>query len=275
MEVADPLVAFLDRLSGAATALLALDYDGTLAPFRADRDRAVPLPGVTQALDGIRRETATRLVIVSGRPCTVLTRLLGLDPAPEMWGSHGWEHRLPDGRQETAPLPPVASAAARQIAERLATAGFGDLLERKASGVALHWRGVDPDRAASARGAAERLWDLLPDAHGPLQLLAFDHGIEFRGVGRNKGTAMRALLDEVPPGTPVAYLGDDLTDEDAFTALPDGAVGVLVAAAPRPTRATARLASPAEVLGFLERWRRAARPPASRVPQSPEARRHA
>jgi trehalose 6-phosphate phosphatase len=258
MGGADPITAFLDRLASTSAALLALDYDGTLAPFRIERDQAVPLPGVADALDGIRRETATRVVIVSGRSSAAVAQLLGLDPAPEIWGSHGWERRLPDGRHEIAPLPPAARVAVEQIAHSLADNGFEDLMERKASGVALHWRGVDPGRAAAARAAAAELWDALPDAHGPLTLLAFNHGIEFRGTGHDKGTAMRTLLGEVPPETAVAYVGDDLTDEDAFTALQDVGLGVLVAATPRSTRAIARLASSMEVLKFLERWRRAA-----------------
>jgi trehalose-phosphatase len=182
---------------------------------------------------------------------------------------------MPDGHQETAPLPPAARAAVRHIEGQLMAGGFADLVERKASGVALHWRGLDPERAASARAAAERLWDALPDAQGALRLLAFDHGMEFRGAGRDKGTAMRTLLEEAAPGTAAAYLGDDLTDEDAFAALAGAGLGVLVAATPRPTRAAARVDSPAAALAFLERWRSAARPPAPGVPRPPEARRHA
>jgi trehalose 6-phosphate phosphatase len=268
MSLTDPIDAFLRRLPGAPAALLALDYDGTLAPFRVERDRATPLPGMREALDAIRRETTTRLVIVSGRPCAILVRLLGLDPAPEVWGSHGWEHRLADGSQENEPLPPVAQAAATALERALVAGGFDDLLERKASGVALHWRGVPPERAAAARAAVERVWETQPAAHGPLQLLAFDNGVEIRGAGRDKGTALRSLLGTMRPDAAVAYAGDDLTDEDAFAALPAGGLGVLVAAVPRATRATARVSAPADLLGVLERWRRVAAPRPASAPRA-------
>jgi trehalose 6-phosphate phosphatase len=269
--VPDPIAVLFDRLAGAASAVLALDYDGTLAPFRVERDEASPLPGVADVLDGIRRGTATRVVIVSGRPCADVARLLGLSPAPEIWGSHGWERSFPDGRHEITPLPPGARAPLEHIARALTEAGFGDLVERKPSGVALHWRGLDPARADAARGVAARLWDALPDAHGPLALLAFNHGTEFRAAGRDKGHAMRTLIEEAPPGTPVAYVGDDLTDEDAFAVVGPVGLGILVADAPRVTKAGARVDSPRAVLALLKRWRDAAPrrpgvPAASRPP---------
>ena len=83
--------------SGAPCALL-LDYDGTLAPFMPSYDQAVPFPGVRERLRGLQSAAGARTVLVTGRPCLDALRFLDLDPAPEIWGCHGGERRLPSGR---------------------------------------------------------------------------------------------------------------------------------------------------------------------------------
>ena len=82
----------------------------------------------------------------------------------------------------------------------------------------------------------------------------FDGGIEFRAQGTTKGSAVRTILSEVGEHTPVAYLGDDSTDEDAFRALGDRGLGVLVRREPRATAADLRISPPEELLDFLKRW---------------------
>jgi trehalose-6-phosphatase len=62
----------------------------------------------------------------------------------------------------------------------------------------------------------------------PMELLEFDGGIEMRMPGRDKGDAVRTILDEIGPEAPVAYLGDDATDERAFLALGTRGLSVLV-----------------------------------------------
>src|SRR5215813_10629982 len=94
-EGADVL-RFFERLRGQKKRALLLDYDGTLAPFRTQRDEAVPYPGIRGALSAIMKTCQTRLVVISGRSIADLAPLLGLSPCPEMWGSHGWERKLPD-----------------------------------------------------------------------------------------------------------------------------------------------------------------------------------
>jgi trehalose 6-phosphate phosphatase len=69
---------FFSRLSRASQRALLLDYDGTLAPFTPDRDRAVPYPGVPALLDGIRGQRNTRLVLITGRRAFEVASLLGM-----------------------------------------------------------------------------------------------------------------------------------------------------------------------------------------------------
>ncbi len=89
-----------------------------------------------------------------------------------------------------------------------------------------------------------------------LELKRFDGGLEFQIPGASKGVVIRRLLDEAEnSGGMTAYLGDDLTDEDAFEELEGQGLRVLVRPEYRKTRADVWLTPPAELLAFLERWR--------------------
>src|SRR2546429_9964529 len=98
--------SFLDRLRSASARVLLLDYDGTLAPFSADRNLAFPYPEVPDLLARIMAE-GTRVVLISGRPARELLLLSGIHPHPEIWGSHGLERLKPDGSYEFGVLPRV------------------------------------------------------------------------------------------------------------------------------------------------------------------------
>ena len=87
-----------------------------------------------------------------------------------------------------------------------------------------------------------------------LEYSEFDGGVELNIPGVNKGTAIKEIFSVYPNQTVGAYLGDDLTDEDAFKALPETAMGVLVRKEPRDTAAAVRITPPEELLAFLNRW---------------------
>ena len=114
-----------------------------------------------------------------------------------------------------------------------------------------------------ARGMETRrqvLLGWLPIAQRtPMELLEFDGGIEMRMPGRDKGDAVRTVLGEIGPEVPVAYFGDDLTDERAFLSL--GALGLSVLVRPerRETAAALWLRPPEDLRDFLTRWLQACR----------------
>lgn len=97
------LSKFFDCLAESTNPVLFLDYDGTLAPFSRERDRAFPYPGVTDCLNGIIGNGNTKLVLVSGRSVDDLISLIELGKLPEIWGSHGGERLSADGRYQIAP----------------------------------------------------------------------------------------------------------------------------------------------------------------------------
>ncbi len=246
---------FIARIAKAPARLLLLDYDGTLAPFRVKPEEARPYPEVLPVLREIMRRRATRVVIVSGRPAGELPPLLALEERPEIWGSHGWERLAPDGATEVQ-QPTPDERCALEAAEHAAAAAVacGARMERKLASIALHWRGLSGDAAQACRDAATGAWSGLTGA-GTLALLEFDGGLELRAPGCNKQHAVKAVLALTPSDAAIAYLGDDLTDEDAFRGVRARGVSVLVRNEFRPTAADLWLKPPEELVAFLRHWR--------------------
>jgi trehalose-phosphatase len=260
MKILEPgydLDRFFTTMSVASQRVLLLDYDGTLAPFRVARDQAVPYPGVRDLLDAILAAQHTRVVVISGRAIADLIPLLGLARVPEIWGTHGWERRWPDGTHEVAALHPAAAQGLVQARAWAEAQGLADRCEPKVASFALHWRGLAPEAIEALRAQVLAEWSPLAQATG-LAAHEFDGGIELRIPGCDKGVAARTILAEVGTGAAIAYLGDDLTDEDAFSVIKGTGLGVLVRAELRPTAAVVWLQPPDELLTFLDRWHRTA-----------------
>jgi trehalose-phosphatase len=249
------LETFFGKLHGSQTGALILDYDGTLAPFCADRYRAFPYPGVSEGLFRIMQGGRTRVVIVTGRPAEEILPLLGIFPFPEVWGLHGLQRLWADGICKTYPLCDDDRLVLDQATSWLDYQGLLDLAETKRGSIAVHWRGMSQEDASLIAEKVRKGWSRLT-AHSRMTLLDFDGGVEIRLNAKNKGDVVRTLLEELAPSMPVAYLGDDRTDEDAFSALRDSgqALTALVRAEWRESEAQVWIRPPKELLEFFERW---------------------
>lgn len=250
-DVQRRLSGFFEQLARAPERALLLDYDGTLAQFRADADKATPYREVPALLDRIRKRTDTRLVIVTGRRAYDAARLLGLKHV-EVWGCHGLERLYANGTYE---MPGIDDRLLEAIsdADRLLTLeGLSGLLERKPAGTAIHWRGREAI-SAEVTQKVQNVWARLRNKDG-LRLEGFDGGMEIRVAAANKGDVVRAILSEMGRDSAVAYLGDDRTDEDAFMALQGRGLSVLVRSEFRETAADVWIRPPEGVLTFLADW---------------------
>lgn len=249
---------FLKAVAQARRSLLLLDYDGTLAPFREERDQAFPYPGVAELLQEIVRGGQTRVVISSGRDTSETIPLLGIAPIPEVWGLHGLQRRKPDGTIQTMRLEERYLDALSDADRWLRCQHLGHTAEFKTGSIAVHWRGLSDWGAEDLRGRLLLGWKPIAE-HTGLELLDFDGGVEIRAPEADKGDVVRLVLSEMEPDTPAAYLGDDTTDERAFRAIRGRGLSVLVRPQWRQTAAQLWLKPPEELLAFLTQWREAVR----------------
>lgn len=244
---------FLGTVARAQQSLLLLDYDGTLAPFRKERDQAFPYRGSAQLLEEIVGSGRTRVVIISGRDASETIPLLGVAPIPEVWGLHGLQRRKPDGSIETVRIEERYLEALSDANRWLDCQHLRHAAEFKTGSIAVHWRGLPNSEMKELRGRLLAGWKPIAE-HTGMELLEFDGGIEIRAPQADKGDVVRIVLSEMEPDTPAAYLGDDATDERAFQAILARGLSVLVRPRRRQTAAQLWLKPPGELLDFLSRW---------------------
>jgi len=249
---------FMEEVARCPASTLLLDYDGTLAPFRLDRQHAYPYPAIAALLQDIIDNGQTRVVIITGRNAREVVPLLAVHPIPEIWGCHGLERLRADGTYETAGVDESVVRALADADRWLNSQGLHNRAEFKTGAIAIHWRGLNQARVADTRSQVLLGWRPIAQTT-PLELLEFDGGIEMRKAGRDKGDAVRTILDEIGPNVPVAFLGDDLTDERAFLALGARGLSVLVRPVWRKTAAAVWIKPPDGLLRFLTRWLAACR----------------
>ncbi|HEX5514310.1 MAG TPA: trehalose-phosphatase [Gammaproteobacteria bacterium] len=232
--------------------LLLLDYDGTLAAIAPRPELAILTPQMRATL--VQLAERCPLAVVSGRDLSVLQQLVGL-PGLVYAGDHGFSLLDRSGRQQTLPeladfLPLIAQTEAR-LRELLGPIP-GILIERKRYSVAVHYRLV----ADSDLEQVQALLAEIASGTARLKSLPGKKVLEFLpALDWHKGRAVEWLLQQLDPQAeryPI-YLGDDLTDEDAFRPLRGIGLGILVRDSDRPTAARYVLDGQAEVQVFLDR----------------------
>lgn len=252
----NPCDVFFDQLCRARDRVLLLDYDGTIAPFSTQRNRAFPYPTVPELLDCIMSTCRTRVALISGRAAREIPPLLGLNPHPEIWGTYGIERLQADGRYFVDHVSDDAQHALAEADARLQEAGLAELAEVKPGAIAVHWRGLNRLQMEEVKAAAYRVLSPLA-LHAHLLLAEFDGGVELREPMRSKGDVVRSVVREQSLDVPVAFLGDDTTDEDAFRALNGRGLTILVRPIYRFTAAQTWIRPPEELVQFLTDWIRA------------------
>jgi len=217
--------------------LLAVDFDGTLAPIVDDPEDAHADVDAVRAMGRLGSAIA-KVAVVTGRPVRTALRLGAFDGVDGLGsmiilGQYGVERWDAASGETVVPPPPDGIAGFEdELPAVLAEAGVQDArIEHKGRAVVLHTRGLD-----DADGAFERLRD-------PVTALAARHELvtepgkqvwEVRGHGFDKGDAIRLLVEETG-ARHVIFAGDDLGDLPAFDAVEamraDGRPGLLVCSA--------------------------------------------
>ena len=243
-EFHDPAQLGLEVANAERPLLIGLDIDGVLSPLVDHADDARLLPGVADVLQRLVSVDGVRVVAVSGRALTSM-RTFGLPDAMQLVGSHGME----SGDQPFRPLDADERARLDQLIsladDAAITAGAGGWVEHKQASVAVHTRTADN---VTGPAALERLSGEAAAVDGATVKPGSDV-LELFARHASKGTAIASLTGEAAAACTV-FVGDDLTDEEAFAVLGDGDVTIKVGSA--ATIATRRLLDPEAVLAFLE-----------------------
>ncbi len=254
------LHAFLRKVARSPRSVLLLDYDGTVAPFRIERDHAHPYPGVTNLVREIMETGRTRVAFVTGRPAHELPALLNISPRPEIWGAYGLERLRGDGRYQVRKIDLQTHEALFQAYDWIDRFRLGHRVEQKPGSVALHWRGLSNTEIHEIRELVLQGWLPIAD-RASLILEDFDGGLELRTSLSSKADAVRTILSQTYADAPVAYLGDDEADELVFDSMRDRGLRVLVRPHWHETSADLWLRPPEQLLEFLTDWLEACRAP--------------
>lgn len=222
--------------------LFFIDYDGTLAPIVDDPMAAYPHPGAPPLLRALNERFP--LWIITGRNLQDLDVLLDLS-LPAI-GLHGAQKGQIGGTIQR--LAPDDAVDALQRLRQTVPTGEGVQIEEKDTAFAIHYRAAEDEEEARSR--IETWARTVPDF---LEAIWGKKVMELRPKGMSKGTAVRALAEEHPEHTPV-YLGDDVTDEDAFEALQDLRDAITIKVGAGETTADYRLADPDAVVDYLRRY---------------------
>lgn len=235
----------LAELARTDTLLVALDFDGTLAPLVDDPADARALPAAREAVLALLEAPNTSVALISGRAMASLVEVTGFPATVLLSGSHGVEVRLAG---ETAV---TLSADETERVDRLkrtldaVAAGYDQVwVEVKPAGFAMHTRRAS---AADADAAVQAALDAVAGIDG-LTTRPGSNVLEFSVRNTTKGDAVQTLRQH-SGATAVFFAGDDVTDEDAFAALGPADLGLKCGRG--PTAAAFSVPGPAEVADVL------------------------
>jgi len=241
-------------ITGARESMLFLDYDGTLSPIVSDPGAARLVDGAAEALKLVAE--VCPVAILSGRDLADIRSRVGI---PGIWyaGSHGFELTGPDGayhqNEAAAAFVPLLERAADELTRRLGNVA-GVRVEHKRFAVAVHYREVAPERVDELVALTHQLGQ-----RDGLRVTSGRMLIELRpDIDWDKGTTLAWIRDRIDPAGSLLpiYIGDDLTDEDAFDAVHFDGIGIVVAHdedGDRKSAAHFALQSPNQVREFIQR----------------------
>ncbi|MBU4241111.1 MAG: trehalose-phosphatase [Actinobacteria bacterium] len=228
-----------------------LDYDGTLTPIVSRPEDAILHEGMRETLLGLTAQCT--VAAVSGRGLEAVKGFIGIRDLYYA-GSHGFEIEGPGGlreeHDEAAGFLPVLDEAERSLKDQLADIP-GAQVERKKYSIATHYRNVEEEQVGSVGEVVDRVAQRYPELRKSEGKKVYELQPD---IDWHKGKAINWLLDALDLARPNVipfYIGDDITDEDAFEELKARGITVVVGEGSRGTKAQYSLKDTDEVEDFI------------------------
>jgi len=237
-----------DQFQKARRRLLLLDYDGTLVPFAETPEKARPDAELLKLLAELNNNARNEVVLISGRDKNTLDKWLGgLKTA--MVAEHGVWMKAKGGEWGMMTgLSDDWKDEVRAVLKLAVDRIEGSLIEEKDYSLAWHYRKANP--RISERHIREIVNDLLNlTANSNLKVLEGSKVVEVKSANLNKGSTAKQWISRQDWDFILA-IGDDVTDEDLFRALPENAWSIKVR--PGVSAAKFSLDSPDEVRSLLK-----------------------
>jgi trehalose 6-phosphate synthase/phosphatase len=245
-----PTIEELARMHTARRLHLLLDYDGTLVPYAARPELAVPDRALLELLTALAAHPRLSVHIISGRPRQLLDEWFA-DLPIGLHAEHGfWSRPAGADWRANAAAHQEWKERIRPVMESFAARTPGAFVEEKEAALCWHYRLADPELGQTqSRELTLHLTSFL--ANLPVEVMSGHRIVEVRQHGVNKGIVLPAIVAAIiaSPEEFVVAIGNDRTDEDLFAALPEHCVGLKVGDG--PTLATRRLRDPEAVRAFL------------------------
>jgi len=211
----------IKRIKRAKQLTVFLDYDGTLVGFKPRPEFAVPTNAVLYALRQLKMKRDINIIIITGRPLEDIRKMIAIKGIGYA-GTHGQQVIFPDGRhfewEKSGKSVPVVQRIKRSVIKE-SMDEKGILIEDKGTTIAMHYRKLDRSKVKAFRkfftDAVKKF-----DKNGLLEVMEGSEVIEARPKGWNKGKAVGLIVKNMKERSGlVIYIGDDTTDEDAFSYL--------------------------------------------------------
>lgn len=244
------------RAAAADRLLVALDFDGTLAPFTEDPADSRPLPAAREALDALAQLPRTTVAVISGRPLGFLREVVNPERSMVLSGSHGAEldlTALPELAEDAGQGIHLSTEQASlldqavRLTHELVRRYPGSHAEVKPAGVAFHTRPM-----SNARAAEQALAEMTEHYRGlpGLRITPGQQVVECSVLSATKADGLGFIQAASGPSVTV-FAGDDVTDEDAMRLLTARDVGIKVG--DKESAAAWRVTDPQELAGVLSR----------------------
>jgi trehalose 6-phosphate phosphatase len=235
--------------------VLFFDFDGTLSPIVKNPEEAYISDEMKRALK--KCSDKFTVSIISGRDMDDVKSRVGIDKLIYA-GSHGFRITGPDGlsmeHEKSEEILPVLDKAGKKLMNKFSDGPEGVQVERKKYAIAVHYRNADESNLHEINNKIKEVLKQYPE----MKTGKGKKIIEIKpGHDWHKGNAVRWILDRLdlwnnPEVLPV-YIGDDVTDEDAFKTLHNKGLSIIVGSHDQLTAANYKLSDVDEVSVLLNK----------------------